>query len=101
MNKYGARATVVNGLRFDSLRERARWNDLKIMERDKQISGLTFKPEYILIVNNVKVCKMIPDFQYIRKGKKVIEDAKGFRTPVYRLKKKLFEALGYGTITEV
>lgn len=101
MNKYGAKSSVVDGLRFDSLRERARWNDLKKLEREKLISGLTFKPEYLLIVNKIKVCKMIPDFQYIRNGKKVIEDAKGFRTPTYKLKKKLFEALGYGEIIEV
>jgi hypothetical protein len=35
-------------------------------------------------------CKYIADFVYRdRDGNRVVEDCKGFRTPVYKLKKKL------------
>jgi hypothetical protein len=44
----------------------------------------------------------IADFTYFEKdGQQVIEDVKGVRTPVYRLKKKIIEA-EYGiAITEI
>jgi hypothetical protein len=50
----------------------------------------------------VRVCDYVADFRY-RKGPKgilVIEDVKGMKTPVYRLKKKWFEAQYGLSITE-
>lgn len=100
MNKYGAKSVTIQGHRFDSIKEKNRWLELRSWEQEKKITHLILKPEFQLIVNKKLVCKYIPDFVYFEKGKKVVEDVKGMKTPVYRLKKKLFEALGYGTIKE-
>jgi hypothetical protein len=41
------------------------------------------------------ICTYVADFKYLENGKEVVEDVKGFKTPVYKLKKKLVEAI-YG-----
>ena len=42
------------------------------------------------------------DFSYFTREKRVVEDVKGYKTSVYKLKKKLVEALFAGvTITEI
>ena len=43
----------------------------------------------------------VADFVYYRDDEKVIEDVKGLRTPVYNIKKKLFEYRYHETIREV
>lgn len=44
------------------------------------------------MVNGIKVCEYEDDFSYKENGVLVVEDAKGMRTPLYRLKKKLMRA---------
>lgn len=102
-NKYRAKKTVVDGITFDSKAEANRYVLLKLMEKANDITDLKLQPEYPLKVNGVMVCKAIWDFRYMEPGRGVvIEDVKGVRTPVYRLKKKLFEALHPGLkVTEV
>ena len=102
-NKYRAKKTVVDGITFDSAAEARRYGYLKLMEGQGEITDLRLQPEYPLTINGVTVCKARWDFRYIEAGRGVvIEDVKGVRTPVYRLKKKLFEALHPGlTVTEV
>jgi len=55
------------------------------------------------VVKDRKVGEYRADFRYVeaRTGKLIIEDVKGVKTAVYRLKKKLFEALYGIEITEV
>lgn len=103
-SKYRAIPTTLNGYRFASRKEAGRYSELLLMERSGLITGLELQPKFPLVVNGIKVCVIIPDFQYRDSNtrKIVIEDTKGFRTDVYRIKKKLFEAL-YAplTITEL
>jgi hypothetical protein len=41
----------------------------------------------------VLVCKYVSDFKYLdRENRTVIEDSKGMKTEIYRLKYKLFHA---------
>ncbi len=48
------------------------------------------------------ICTYIADFFYIPRGKlAVYEDAKGMKTPIYRLKKKLVKACTGIEIVEV
>lgn len=94
-NKYGAKKTVVDGFTFASKREAARYKELLVLQRARQISQLELQPEYPLVINGMKIGKYIADFMYVENGSVVVEDAKGFKTPVYRLKKKLVLAL-YG-----
>lgn len=101
MSKYGAIKTEVDDIVFDSKKEANRYCELKIMERAGEIKSLTIQPSFPLIVNGSKVGKYIADFKYVdcRSGKIVIEDVKGVKTPVYRLKKRLVNALyGYEII---
>jgi hypothetical protein len=92
MNKYGNKRVVVDGIRFDSKREAARWQELKLLERAGEIKGLERQVEYELIPKQPgeRAVKYIADFRYIdHDGKTVVEDTKGVKTPVYILKRKL------------
>lgn len=96
MSKYNN--AKYNG--YDSKREAKRAAELKLLEKEGVISHLQEQVVYELIpsqyriVNGKKKCieramKYIADFQYVENGNTVVEDAKGFRTEVYRIKKKL------------
>lgn len=85
---------------YDSKKEARRATELKLLEKAGVISHLQEQVVYELIpsqyriVSGKKKCieramKYIADFQYVENGNTVVEDAKGFRTEVYRIKKKL------------
>jgi hypothetical protein len=92
---------TVDGIVFDSKKESRRYGELRLLESQGLIENLQLQPEYQCIVNEKKICKYIGDFKYWESGKPVVEDVKGVRTAVYRLKKKLVEALYGITIVEV
>lgn len=100
--KYRAVPTYVGKIRFASKKEAARYVDLKLLERSGKITGLKLQPKFPLVISGVKICTYIPDYLYQENDTTVVEDVKGVKTPVYRIKKKLFEVL-YAplTITEV
>lgn len=83
----------VDGYLFASRREAHRYSQLKLLEASGAITDLELQPKFPIIVNGVKVCTYVADFQYNENGAKVTEDVKGFSTPVYRLKKKLMKAV--------
>lgn len=105
-SKYAAVPTTIDNIRFASKREAARYLELKMLEKAGEIKELTLQPKYPLIVrprsmggygNCVVVGNYIADFRY-REGPRGIlriEDVKGVKTPIYRLKKKMVEAI-YG-----
>ena len=98
MSKYSAVRTEIDGYIFDSKREAARYQDLKLLERVGYLTHLELQPKYVVEINGKKVCTVIPDFRYLTKdGKLVVEDAKGMRSgaayQMFRLKAKLVEAL--------
>lgn len=96
MNKFRARKTVIDGEKFDSKREAARYQALLWMERAKEILNLKRQVVYRIEIGGVLVCKYISDFEYdLPNGEHVVEDSKGYKTPIYRLKKKLMKAV-YG-----
>lgn len=99
MSKYRNRKVTVDGILFDSVKEGRRYGELKLLERAGYITGLRLQVPYELLPNQ-KDCdgkvierkvRYIADFVYTdtKSGKEVVEDAKGVRTEVYRLKKKL------------
>lgn len=96
-HKYWAKPCEIDGHKFPSQKEGRRYLELKLLERAGAISGLELQPKFPLIVNGAKICEYRGDFRYVDgdKGAVIIEDTKGFKTPEYRLKKKLVEAL-YG-----
>lgn len=88
-SKYRNKRT--NG--FASKKEAKRHGELVLLEKAKAISNLQIQVPYDIIVNDVKVCRYIADFRYIERGELVVEDCKGYRTPIYRLKAKLMRAV--------
>lgn len=99
-SKFGAKKTVVDGIKFDSMAEAARYGALKIIQAAGLISDLKLQVRYDITVNGCKICKYVADFVYFENGKQVVEDVKGMKTPVYNLKKKLMLACHGITIKE-
>ena len=92
-SKYKAVKTEVDGITFDSKREAARYMELVLLERAGEISRLELQPSFECIIDGKKICTYKADFRYFTAKECVVEDVKGVKTPVYRLKKKLVEAL--------
>lgn len=92
-HKFKAIRTEVDGHVFPSKREAQRYQQLKLMEKAKAISKLELQPKYELYVKGTHICDYIADFRYREEGLTIVEDVKGFKTPEYRLKKKLMKAL--------
>ena len=91
-SKYGNRRITVGGETFDSQREYQRWCELKLLERAGRISGLQRQVSFELIPKQVgeRACNYVADFVYRdADGTMVVEDAKGMKTDVYKIKKKL------------
>lgn len=102
VNKFHARRTVVDGIRFDSRAEAVRYQELRLLERYGDVRELRMQVPFPLVVNGVKVATYRADFAYVdRDGQEVIEDVKGVRTPVYALKKRLMAACHGVEIVEI
>ena len=109
-NKYHNTKVIYNGIKFDSKKEMERYKNLKILERTNYICNLELQKKFLLQegYTNAKGKKIRPiyyiaDFYYYDyiDNKWVVEDVKGVRTDVYKLKKKLFEYKYNLTITEL
>ena len=104
-HKYGAKPTEVDGIRFASMKEAKRYQELKLLERAGEITALGLQPAYDLVAGEDRTVIGVyrADFIYfdVRRKTTVVEDVKGFRTPVYRLKKKFVEAQYGITVREV
>ena len=104
-NKYNFKKVKTEDGTFDSQAEYRRWGQLQLMERGGLIEGLQRQMSYALDINGQNVCKYKADFVYYFPagplGRLTIEDVKGVRTPVYRLKKKLMKAIHGIEIQEV
>ncbi len=99
--KYGNTKTDVDGIKFDSKLEARRYTELKYMQMAGEITELELQPEYEFSINGVLVCKYRADFAYIRANVRVVEDAKGVKTPEYIIKKKLMRAVYNIEIKEI
>nr|UVX56378.1 MAG: protein of unknown function (DUF1064) [Bacteriophage sp.] len=102
-SKYHAKKTVVDDITFDSRREADRYLVLKGMEENGAIEDLRRQVRYELIPafdvdgRHYRPVYYVADFAYREDGREVVEDVKGMRTDVYRLKSKLF-ARRYGKV---
>lgn len=103
MTKYRAKPTEIDGVKFHSKREASRYVELKLMEQQGVIDRLELQPVYQISVNARPVCKVILDFRYFcrARNRHVVEDVKGYDTPVSRLKRKLVEAAYFPIKVEV
>ena len=93
ISKYHAIKTEVDGIKFDSKKEAKRYQELKLLEHSKAISNLRLQVPYTLIDKSKhgRAIKYIADFVYYDNSLKneIVEDTKGYRTDVYKLKKRL------------
>lgn len=104
MNKYHNQKTEMFGITFDSKKEAMRYAELKAMQDRGEISNLEIQQRFSLLddfetkvyptgkMKRIQGIKYVADFCYVLKDgeTKVAEDSKGFRTEVYKIKKKLF-----------
>ena len=97
-SKFGAKKTIVDGITFDSKWESERYGQLRAMERGGIVTDLKLQVKYDIVINDIKICRYIADFVYKEESpdgkiKEIVEDAKGFETPEFKLKKKLMKAV--------
>lgn len=98
--KYGNKKVVVDGIQFDSKREAARYVELKLLLANGAIADLELQPAFELqpgfrdarTGRKERAITYIADFRYIdvATGRAIVEDAKGMKTAVFQLKRKLF-----------
>ena len=105
-NKYHAVKETVGKLKFDSKKEKQRFEELMLMEQAGEIKGLKLQHEFLLqgaftdtTGERTRSIKYIADFTYYDSaGNWIIEDAKGMKTDIYKLKKKMMAQKGYRII---
>ena len=91
-SKYGNRKVTYYGMTFDSKKEGERYLFLRSEQLAGRISDLRCQIPFEVIpkIGKERATKYIADFVYKdADGNTVVEDAKGYRTEVYRLKRKL------------
>ena len=92
MSKYGnRRIKAPDGQVFDSVKEFHRWGCLRLLERAGRISDLKRQVKFELIPKQEGelACNYVADFTYYQNGEYIVEDVKGCKTDVYKIKKKL------------
>lgn len=103
--KYHNVVTAVDGIRFDSKKEAARYRALMAMLQAGAIRDLKLQPEFTLIEafkmpdgTQVKAERYRADFSYVQDGELIIEDVKSPATRknrVYINKRKQMADKGY------
>jgi hypothetical protein len=94
-SKYNNRKITFNGIIFDSVGEANRYKQLLLLEKANRISDLKTQVKITLLDSfkldkaTIRGISYYADFQYVEGGKTIIEDYKGFKTDVYKLKRKL------------
>lgn len=107
-SKFRNVKTVIDGVKFDSKAESRRYLELNLMQQAGLIFDLQMQIKYTLIARQKRADGVtelpvfyVADFQYFEKGKLVVEDVKGVKTPVYIVKRKLMLEKHGITIKEV
>jgi hypothetical protein len=95
--------TEQDGVTHDSGWEAERFQQLKLMEKAGEIRDLRHHVGFPLLVGDELVGSYEADAVYFdqRLNRKIVEDAKGCRTPLYRWKARHFKAQYGFSITEV
>ena len=99
MNKYKNKKTQVDMYVFDSKLESMRYKQLALLEKVGEIKNLQMQVKFELqeaFTKNKKHHRAITytaDFMYFdnRSGQVIVEDTKGMKTDVFKIKQKLFE----------
>ena len=112
MSKYFNKKVVFDGQEFDSKKELRRYKELLLLKKAGEIESLQTQVKFVLIPAQYdistevykkgarkgkpkpgklleKECAYYADFVYFERGKMVVEDVKGKKTEVYKIKRKL------------
>jgi hypothetical protein len=101
MSKYRNKKVLVDGVAFDSKKEAKRYRELKLMEDAGMISRLERQVKFDLLPNQKdpdgkvieRKVQYVADFVYMKNGKVIVEDVKGYRDGgayrVFVIKRKL------------
>lgn len=105
-SKYGNTKTIYKGEKYDSKKEADYARDLDTARSANSPRFRVVKVErqipFRINVEGIKICTYIADFVVkYQDGHEEIIDVKGFRTEVYKIKKKLVEALFKIKIIEI
>lgn len=106
------RVVLETGEKFDSKAEHVRWVELKRRERLGLISDLQTQVKFVLVPGVVIVTpegsrkkppiRYVADFTYTGiDGARVVEDVKGFKTAMYKIKQHMMKALLNIDIVEI
>lgn len=101
MNKYHNKKCFYKDMTFGSKKERDYYVILEMMLKNKQITDLKtqvkfeLQPSFKFKGKTIRSINYIADFTYVKDGKLIIVDTKGYRTEVYKLKKKMMQFKGY------
>lgn len=101
MNKYHNKKCFYKDMTFDSKKEKDYYIVLEMMLKNKQITDLKTQVKFELQQSfkfkekTIRSINYIADFTYVKDGQLVIVDTKGYRTEVYKLKKKMMQYKGY------
>lgn len=96
--KYKNKKTTYNGIKFDSKKEMEHYIYLLAQQEAGIISDLELQKKFVILDSyeiegkKVRPITYVCDFYYIKEGRPVVVDVKGYKTEVYRLKKKIFES---------
>jgi hypothetical protein len=96
VNKYNNKKCQWRNMLFDSKKELkcAIW--LESLKQKKEIKSYLREKPYLIFVNNIKICKIVPDFTVCMYDDsiKVIEiKSKPTMTSTWKIKMKLFKAI--------
>ncbi len=91
-SKHNARGCWIDGIWFQSQMEGRRYRELKLLEAAGDISGLRFHTKWALEVGGIHITNYVDDFNYTQDGQFVVEDVKGQRLELYKVKRNLMLA---------
>jgi hypothetical protein len=97
-HKFKARRTNVDGIKFSSKKEANRYNILKLLQKSGDILFFLRQVPFHLPGGVKYICDFLI---FWTNGDVTIEDVKGFKTEIYKAKKKMVEALYPIEILEV
>jgi hypothetical protein len=94
-SKFKAKKVQYNDFSFASQLEAAVYQWLQLREKNKEISDLRCQ-ETVYLTKARIISK--PDFSFIENGSKRFAESKGFETPEWRIKRRLWEHYGPGPL---
>ncbi len=93
MSKYRNKKTQMDGIVFDSKKEAYRYVELRLLEGAGKITSLVLQRKFVfpLKYDSGRKITYRADFSYFEDGLEVIEDVKGMKTMVYKMKKAMMK----------